>query len=72
MFPIDEILETFEAAYCAWWSSMVIGEDEVLRTFSTAEHMDTIEKFPADRRILPKDYGSLYRSRTERPDPGSG
>ena len=43
--PIDEILETFEAAYCAWWSSMVIGEDEVLRTFSTAEHMDTIEKF---------------------------
>ena len=43
--PLDEIPETFEAAYCAWWSTMLIGEDEVLRTFSTAEHMDAIEKF---------------------------
>ena len=43
--PLDAIPETFEAAYCAWWSAMVIGEDDVLRTFSTVEHMDAIDKF---------------------------
>lgn len=43
--PVDEIEKTFEAAYCAWWSSAVIGEDEILRTFSTPEHTATIEKF---------------------------
>ena len=43
--PIDEIEQTFEAAYCAWWSAAVIGEDEVLRTFSTPEHNAVIEKF---------------------------
>ena len=43
--PPDEIEATFEAAYCTWWSGAVIGEDEVLRTFSTPEHVATIEKF---------------------------
>lgn len=43
--PTDEIEMTFEAAYCAWWSGAVIGEDEVLRTFSTPEHNDAIMKF---------------------------
>ena len=43
--PIDEILETFEASYCAWWSGKLITEDEVLRTFNTAEHTASIEKF---------------------------
>lgn len=43
--PTGEIRETFEAAYCAWWSSVVIGEDEVLRTFSSAEHNINIERF---------------------------
>ncbi|HFD86473.1 MAG TPA: DUF4011 domain-containing protein, partial [Gammaproteobacteria bacterium] len=43
--PVEEIEETFEAAYCTWWSGMIIGEDEVLRTFSTPEHTATIEKF---------------------------
>lgn len=43
--PVDEIPETFEAAYCAWWSGMIIGEDEVLRTFSTPEHEEAIGKF---------------------------
>lgn len=43
--PSDEIMDTFEAAYCTWWSGAVIGEDEVLRTFSTPEHVATIEKF---------------------------
>lgn len=43
--PVDEIEETFEAAYCAWWSSMIIGEDDVLRMFSTPEHVETIRRF---------------------------
>ncbi len=43
--PIDEIMDTFEAAYCTWWSGAVIGEDEVLRNFSTPEHIAAIEKF---------------------------
>jgi very-short-patch-repair endonuclease len=43
--PVGEIERTFEAAYCAWWSAMVIGEDEVLRTFSTPQHLATIDKF---------------------------
>jgi len=45
--PTEEIEATFEAAYCTWWSGAVIGEDEVLRTFSTPEHVATIEKFRA-------------------------
>lgn len=43
--PTEEIEETFEAAYCTWWSGAVIGEDEVLRTFSTPEHVAAIQKF---------------------------
>ena len=43
--PIDEIEATFEAAYCSWWSGAVISEDEVLRNFSTPEHVATIEEF---------------------------
>jgi very-short-patch-repair endonuclease len=43
--PIDEISETFEASYCTWWSGQLITEDEVLRTFNTAEHTASIEKF---------------------------
>ena len=41
----DEVTEVFEAAYCAWWSSAVIDEDEVLRTFSSPEHEDAIHRF---------------------------
>jgi hypothetical protein len=47
LVPIEEIPETFEAAYCAWWSERLIEEDDVLKTFSSAEHRDTIEKFRA-------------------------
>ncbi|WP_369679007.1 AAA domain-containing protein [Chloroherpeton thalassium] len=43
--PTDEIDATFEAAYCTWWTSRIIGEDEVLRTFSGPEHVAAIEKF---------------------------
>lgn len=41
----DEIPEAFEAAYCAWWSAAIIGEDEVLRTFSSSEHEICIQQF---------------------------
>ncbi|GAA0584566.1 AAA domain-containing protein [Halomonas salifodinae] len=41
----DQVEEVFEAAYCSWWSSAVIGEDEVLRTFSSPEHEAAIENF---------------------------
>lgn len=41
----DEVVEVFEAAYCAWWSSAVIGEDEILRTFSSPEHESAILQF---------------------------
>ena len=43
--PANKIQETFEAAYCTWWSGAVIGEDEVLRTFSTPEQTATIKQF---------------------------
>ena len=43
--PTEDIKETFEAAYCAWWSDAVIGKDDVLRTFSTPKHVATIKNF---------------------------
>jgi len=43
--PAEDIPETFEAAYCAWWSRQVLEEDAVLRTFSSPEHSATIERF---------------------------
>lgn len=50
--PVGEVSETFEAAYCTWWSAAVIGEDQVLREFSTVEHMADIERFrEADTRF---------------------
>lgn len=45
LVPTEEIEATFEAAYCTWWSGMVIGEDDVLRTFSTPEHEADIKNF---------------------------
>lgn len=44
---IEDIPATFEAAYCSWWSSRLFDEDEVLRTFSSAEHADAITQFRA-------------------------
>lgn len=41
----DELVDTFEAAYCSWWSSAVIDKDEVLGTFSSPEHEATIQSF---------------------------
>lgn len=45
--PPDEVPETFEAAYCAWWTRCLFEEDEILKGWSTAEHSDAIEKFRA-------------------------
>ena len=53
--PPEEIGETFEAAYCAWWSTSLIEEDAVLRPFSTPEHEAEIEKF----RQLDDEYRQL-------------
>lgn len=41
----EEIPATFEAAYCGWWSARVIDNDEVLRTFSSAEQAEAIQSF---------------------------
>ncbi|WP_431685620.1 DUF4011 domain-containing protein [Hahella sp. NBU794] len=41
----EDVMDIFEAAYCAWWSSAVIGEDEILRTFSSPEHESAILHF---------------------------
>ncbi len=41
----DEVSDVFEVAYCSWWSSAVIGEDEILRTFSSPEHDAAIVQF---------------------------
>ena len=43
--PADQVEDVFEAAYCSWWSAAVIGEDEVLRTFSSPEHEAAIQNF---------------------------
>ena len=43
----SEIAPVFEAAYCTWWSSAVIGADPILRAFNTPEHVAAIERFRA-------------------------
>lgn len=43
--PLNEIQETFWAAYCVWWSEAVITEDATLRAFSKPEHEANIRDF---------------------------
>lgn len=43
--PLNEIEETFWAAYCVWWSEAVITEDATLRAFSKPEHEANIRDF---------------------------
>ena len=58
--PADEILVTFEAAYCAWWSEAVMTEDDVLREFSTPEHEARIRRFgAADKRFQEATSGCI-------------
>ena len=42
---ISDMERAFEAAYCLWWVEAVIGEDEVLRTFSRTGHEVKIREF---------------------------
>ena len=42
-YPDIEI--AFEAGYCSWWSKAVISENNILREFSSVQHMDKINKF---------------------------
>jgi very-short-patch-repair endonuclease len=41
----EDIRDTFEAAYCRWWSKAVIGENRLLSLFSSAEHEAAIQSF---------------------------
>ncbi|KDE40748.1 DNA helicase related protein [Nitrincola lacisaponensis] len=41
----EDIRDTFEAAYCQWWSKAVIGENSLLSSFSSAEHEAAIQSF---------------------------
>lgn len=41
----EDIRDTFEAAYCLWWSKAVIGENSLLSSFSSAEHEAAIQSF---------------------------
>jgi len=48
-----EVRQTFEAAYCDWWSRAVLSEDEVLKRFSADDHENAIKKFQkSDDRFL--------------------
>ena len=53
--PPDELEDTFEASYCAWWSTALFEEDAVLRGFSRPEHEAAIDKF----RRLDDEYRQL-------------
>lgn len=35
----------FEAAYCSWWSKIIISENHILREFSSRQHQDKIKQF---------------------------
>lgn len=41
----SDIEQAFEAAYCQWWSQAVITNNETLREFTSAQHMDKISRF---------------------------
>lgn len=70
--PTDEIEATFEAAYCTWWSSALIGEDDALRTFSTPEHENAINKFRATDDRFQKLTASYIAARLIGDVPDSG
>jgi very-short-patch-repair endonuclease len=45
LIAAGDIRDTFEAAYCQWWSKAVIGENSLLSSFSSAEHEAAIQSF---------------------------
>jgi very-short-patch-repair endonuclease len=42
---IRDVEKAFFAAYCQWWSQMIISEDETLKRFSSAQHSAKINRF---------------------------
>jgi very-short-patch-repair endonuclease len=45
LIDVRDIERAFWAAYCHWWSEMIISEDETLKRFSSIQHSAKIEKF---------------------------
>ena len=41
----SDIELAFEAAYCSWWTKAIISENQILREFSSLQHMDRIKQF---------------------------
>jgi very-short-patch-repair endonuclease len=41
----SDIEKAFEAGYCQWWSQAIMTNNAILREFSSAQHMDKIERF---------------------------
>lgn len=35
----------FESAYCNWWTKAIISENQILREFSSFQHLDKIKQF---------------------------
>lgn len=41
----SDIEIAFEAGYCNWWVQRILSENKVLRDFSSAQHIDKIERY---------------------------
>jgi very-short-patch-repair endonuclease len=41
----DTVRDVFEADYCRWWASAVVDQEEVVRSFVSAEHEKRISDF---------------------------
>lgn len=55
---VEELRDAFETDYCRWWLDGVVDDDEVLRSFVSAEH----EKRIADFRALDERFTDLTRA----------
>ncbi len=45
LVSVDRLEDLAEAAYCRWWGSLKIDESDVLRTFNSRSHADSIKQF---------------------------
>ncbi|WP_208852361.1 DUF3320 domain-containing protein [Roseomonas genomospecies 6] len=55
---VEDLRDAFESDYCRWWLDGVVDDDEVLRSFVSAEH----EKRIADFRALDERFTDLTRA----------
>jgi very-short-patch-repair endonuclease len=61
--PSAALAEAFDVAYCRWWLGEVVDQDDLLRTFLSAEHERLIEDFRrADARFMELT-GAIIRAR---------